>query len=144
MLLRKFGIYHSTRRNMPEDLNLQTQDVFGPITRILDELSTVIFYKVHYTLSAGQTVLPVTVTPRDTVHLQNGTLPQLVKTFAACHGALMFITVFTTARHMSIFQARVTKPTLSQPISSSSILTLYSHFRLGLPRRPIRSGFPTK
>jgi len=37
---------------MSEDLNLQTQDVSGPLIRILDELSTFIVYEVHYAVGS--------------------------------------------------------------------------------------------
>jgi hypothetical protein len=45
----------------------------------------------------------------------------------------MFITVFTRARHRSLFWATWIQSTLPQPISLRSILIPSSHLRLGLP-----------
>ena len=56
----------------------------------------------------------------------------------------MFITAFTTARHLSISWASSIHYILLHPTSWRSILILSSHLRLGLPSGLLPSGFPTK
>jgi hypothetical protein len=61
---------------------------------------------------------------------------QILKKFSAFYGTRRFITVFTTARHCSLFLARWIQSTPSYSIFLRSILILSSYL---LP-----SGFPTK
>jgi hypothetical protein len=56
----------------------------------------------------------------------------------------MFLTMFTRARHWSLFWARWLQSTPSHTISLRSILILSSHLRLGLPSGLVPSCFPTK
>ena len=68
--------------------------------------------------------------------------PRLVKNFHAFYGTRMFITAFTSVRHLSLSWARSIQ--FMSPHSSSwrSIL-ISSHLRLGLTRGLFPSGFPT-
>ena len=55
-----------------------------------------------------------------------------------------FITVLTSARHLSLSWANSIQSPQPLPISWRSILILSSHIRLGLPNGLFPSGFPTK
>ena len=84
-------------------------------------------------------------TPWSWVPLERLTGLQLVKKFHAFYGTRMFITAFTSARHLSLSSASSIQsiPPL-HPTSWRSILILSSHLRLGLPCGLIPSVFPTK
>jgi hypothetical protein len=60
------------------------------------------------------------------------------------HGNRTFITVFTRARHWSLFWTRWIQSTPSHPITLRYILILSFHLRLDLPCGHFPSGFPTK
>ena len=55
-----------------------------------------------------------------------------------------FITVLTSARHLSLSLAKSIQSPQPLPTSWRSILILPSHLRLGLPSGLFLSGFPTK
>jgi len=55
-----------------------------------------------------------------------------------------FITVFTSARHMSLSWANLIQSTPLHPTSWKFILILSSYLHLGLPSDLFPSGFPTK
>jgi len=59
--------------------------------------------------------------------------PQLVKKFPAFYGNWKFITVFTTARHLSLSWARSIQSTPTQPFLQHPYLILVYHLRLGFP-----------
>ena len=69
---------------------------------------------------------------------------QLIKKFPAFYGTRKFITVLTTARHLSVSWANSIHSPQPLPTSWRSILILSSHLRLGLPNGLFPSGFPTK
>ena len=56
----------------------------------------------------------------------------------------MFITAFTSARHLSLSWARSIQSMPSHPTSCRSILIFSSHLRLGLPSDLFPSGFSAK
>jgi len=72
------------------------------------------------------------------------TVPQLVKKLYAFYGTHMFITVLTTARHLSPSSAKLIDSTPSYTLSSRSMLISSYHLSLGLPRSLFLSGFLTK
>jgi len=76
--------------------------------------------------------------------LQKLTGFQLVKKFSAFHGTRRFISVFTSAHHLSLSWASSIQSMPPHPNSCRSILILSSLLCLGLPSRLFPSGFPTK
>ena len=68
---------------------------------------------------------------------------QLVKKFPTFYGTRKFITVLTSARHLSVSWANSIQSTQPPPTSWRSIL-IFSHLRLGLPSCLFPSGFPTR
>jgi len=69
---------------------------------------------------------------------------QLVKKFPSFYGTRRFITGLTSVRHPSLFWASPIQSIYPHPTSWRSILTLYTHPRLGLPSGLFPSGVPTK
>ena len=80
------------------------------------------------------TCITYLLTPWSRVLLEKLTCFQLDKKFPAFYVARMFITAFTSARHLSLYWASSIQSKLPQPTSWRSILILSSHLRLGLPR----------
>jgi hypothetical protein len=68
---------------------------------------------------------------------------QLIKKFPAFYGTRRFFTLLTSARHLSLSWANSIQYPRPPPTSSTSILILSSHLRLGLPNGLYPSGFPT-
>ena len=73
--------------------------------------------------------------------LEKLTGPQLVKKFPAFYGICMFITTFTSARHLSLSWASSIQSMPSHPVSWRLLL---SHLRLGLRSGLFPSDFHTK
>jgi hypothetical protein len=76
---------------------------------------------------------------------------EALKSHSACqriscflYGTRGLIIVFTKARHRNLFWTRRIAFAPSIPICLRSIFMLSSHLRIGLPRRLLLSGLPTK
>jgi len=76
------------------------------------------------------------------VLLEKLTVPQPVNKFPAFYETRMFITAFTTARHMSLSWASSTHS--PHPTFCRSILISFCHLRLGHPSGHFASSLPTK
>ena len=74
------------------------------------------------------------LTPRCRVLPVQLTGLQLIKKFTAFHATRRFITALTSVRHLSLSWASPMQFTYPHPTSWRSILILYTHLRLGLPR----------
>ena len=83
-------------------------------------------------------------TPQRRVLLKKLTVPQLVKKFPVFCGTQWCISAFTRAHQLSLTWTRSIQSMPSQPVSSWSILILYSHLQPGLPNGLFPSGFLTK
>ena len=84
------------------------------------------------------------LTPWSRVLLEKLIAFQLVNNFHAFYGTRKFITVFTSAHHLSLSWSSSIQSIPPHPTSWRSILILLSHLRLGLPSGLFPSGFPTK
>ena len=82
------------------------------------------------------------LTPWSRVVLEKLTDSQLVKKFPAFYRTRIFITAFTSARHLSIFWASSIQFIPPLPTSWRSILILSSHLRLDLPQWSLSLRFP--
>jgi len=71
-------------------------------------------------------------------------ITQLVKKLPTFYGSQMFITVFVTSRHWSLYWAIWIQSTTSHPISLRSVLILSYHLCLSRPSGVFPSGFSTK
>ena len=80
------------------------------------------------------------LSPWSRVLLEKLTGSQLVKKFPAFYGTRRFITIFTSAHHLSLSGARSIQSIPPHPTSWRYILLLFSHLFLGL----FPSGFPAK
>ena len=69
---------------------------------------------------------------------------QLLKKFPAFYGTRMFITAFTSARHLSLSWASSIQSIPSHPTSWRTIFILSSHLRLCIPSGLFPTGFPPK
>ena len=110
-----------------ETVSLQIRDL-GAHTKHL--LTFILTYLLTYLLSLCSRFL-----------LEKLTDFTLVKKF---YKTQIFITPFTSSRHLSLFWASSIHTTNPHPTSWRSILILSSHLRMSLPCGLFPSGFPTK
>jgi len=86
-------------------------------------------------------VLTYLFTPWSRVLLEKLTSSQLVKKFSTFYGTRKFITVFTSARHLSLYSASPIQSITPHPTSWRLILMLFSHLHLVLPSDLFPAGF---
>jgi hypothetical protein len=87
---------------------------------------------------------PYLLTPWSRVLLEKLTGSGLVKTFLTFYGTRSFLTVLTSARHLSLSWANSIQSPQPPPTYWRSIFILSSHLRLGLPSGLFPSGFPIR
>ena len=113
-------------------------DTSGDLDLILSyRCSDILTYLFSY-------LLTYFLTPFSRVLLEKLTAFQLLKKFPAFYGTRRFLTVLTSARHLSLSWARSIQSIPPHPTSWRSILILSSHQCLGLASGVFPSGFPTK
>jgi len=84
------------------------------------------------------------ITTWSRVLLEKLTGSQLVKKFPTFYETRRFITAFTSSRHLSLFWASSIQSVPPHPTFWRTILILFSHLRLDLPRGHFPSGLPIK
>ena len=84
------------------------------------------------------------ITPRSRVLLEKLTGSAASQEIPRIFGTRRFITVLTSARHLSLSWANSIQSPQPPPTSRSFILILSSHLRLGLHSGLFPSGFPTR
>ena len=84
------------------------------------------------------------LTPWSRVLLEKLTGSAASQEILRIYGTRMFLTVLTSARHLSLSRANSIQSPQPLPTSWKSILILSSHLRLGLPNDLFPSGFPTR
>jgi hypothetical protein len=91
---------------------------------------------------AGE-INPRELTPWSWALLERSLVVRTLDSFPAFHGTRRFNTEFTRALRLSLFWGRPIKSTSPHPTSTTFILILSNHLRLGLPSGLLPSGFPT-
>jgi len=89
-------------------------------------------------------LLTYLLTPWSRVLLEKLTGSAASQEIPRIFGTWRFITVLTSARHLSLSSANSIQSPQPPPTSWRSILILFSHLRLGLPIGLFSSGFPTR
>ena len=97
-----------------------------------------------YVPSVGCCILTYLLTPWSRVLLEKLTGSAASQEILRIFGTRRFITVLTSACHLSLSWANSIQSSQHPPTSWRSILILSSHLHLGLPSGLFPSGFPTR
>ena len=89
-------------------------------------------------------VLTYLLTPWSRAPLEKLTGSAASQEIPRIFGTRRFLTVPTSARHLSLSRANSIQSPQPPPTSWRSVLILSSHLRLGLPNGLFSSGFPTR
>ena len=95
-------------------------------------------------LTSQDTYLLTYLLQRAESFLRSWLVLQLIKKFPAFYGTQKFITILTSAHHLSLSWATSIQSPQPLPTSWRSILILSFHLCLGLPNGLFPSSFPTK
>ena len=116
-----------------------------------EDLNSQYYALMHSTETCLRLGLPNTLssfsnllTPWSRVLLEKLTGSAASQEIPGIFGTQRFITVLTSARHLSLSWASSIQSSQPPPTSWRSILILSSHLRLGLPSGHFPSGFPTR
>ena len=105
-----------------------------------EKMSTIYYF--YWIILQLTYLLTYLLTAWSRVLLEKPTGLQLVKKFPEFYRIPRFITVFTSAHHLSLSWATSIQSIYPHPTSWRSILILSTHLRLGLPSGLFPSGFP--
>ena len=118
------------------------KQIITPVERERTRNTYLPTYLLNYLCTFFLINLLYLLTPRSIVLLEMLTGSQLVKKFLAFYGTRKFITVFTSARHLSLSWANSIQSMPSHPTSWGSILILCSPLRLGPSKWSLSLRFP--
>ena len=122
-----------------------TCDVVGLLRREADYVTmNILIFKIRINGKLLTYLINWLFTPWSRVLLEKLTGLQLVKKFPAFYGTRKFITVLTSALHLSLSWANSIRSPQPPHTSWRFILILSSHLRLGLSNGLFPSGFPTR
>ena len=106
--------------------------------------TTIFPVQTNYWVTNLKHLLAYLLTPWSTVLLENQTGSAASQEITRIFGTRRFITVLTSARHLSLSWANSIQSPQPPPTSWRSILILSSHLLLGLPNGLFPSGFPNR
>ena len=140
----KWNLYRDVHSTQDHRIPLTSQTVpIKPITATYNE--TVYFPEPERNSQTRRLyLLTYFLTPWSRALPDKLTSSQLVKKFSAFYGTRRFITVYKSARHLSLCWARSIQSILPHPTLLRNILILSSHLRLGSPSGLFPSGCPNK
>jgi len=133
---------HSVRRSQARNTQRYATSSFSSLGRKLEtaEPAWMVLSRNSYSLSLGFYLL----TSRSRVLLEKLTGSVASQEIPRIFGTRRFLTVPTSARHLSLSWANSIQSPQLPPTSWRSILILSFHLRLGLPNGLFPSDFPTR
>ena len=147
------GVQHTDRKTWKDEVNVWHLHVDGVLmspaitrilrwTRALCPRPTWCTWRVYHKLKV--ILLTYSLTPWSRVLLEKLTGSKLINKFPTIYGTWMFITVFTSVRHLSLSWASSIQSMSPHPTCWRPILIFSSHLCLGFLSDLFLSGFGTE